>query len=268
MTTNRQRKAASQQGVQITPEDLRLLDLLIRYHGVTAQVLLNTVYRGKHRSGVYKRLARLVRVGLLEDLSTGPSNLGRPRDVQALYVPTKRAYLLLHSDFHQNSISLVSVRHTLAVAEVGLAFEAQGFAVVTDREIKREIRLWRDEGGASTPRSACWIGSDEGPRGTNPFDPSHWSASRSITTHAPDLIVTDARGVRHAIEVELSSKNKTALLAVLQAYGRTNRFGEVVYYVADGYEEVRLRALFESMPRSERPDGIVTRRYFPRHSTG
>ena len=251
MTTNRQRKAASQQGVQITPEDLRLLDLLIRYHGVTAQVLLNTVYRGKHRSGVYRRLARLVRVGLLEDLSTGPSNLGRPRDVQALYVPTKLAYQLLNSNFHQNAISLVSVRHTLAVAEVGLAFEAQGFQVVTDREIKREIRLWRDAGGSSTPRDACWIGSDEGRRDSTP---PPWVTTPAIMTHAPDLIVTDAGGVRHAIEVELSSKNKTALLAVLQAYARTTRFGQVIYYVADGYEEQRIRNIVHSMPMAEPPE--------------
>ena len=262
-TTIRQRKAASEQGVQITSEDLWLLDLLVRYHGVTAQVLMNTVYRGKHRSGVYRRLARLVRVGLLEDLSTGPSNLGRPRDVQALYVPTKRAYQLLNSNFHQNSIGLVSVRHTLAVAEVGLAFEAQGLAVVTDREIKRAIRLWRDEGGSSTPRDACWLGSDEGRRGVNPFD-----LSRPITTHAPDLIVTDAKGVRHAIEMELSSKNKTALLAVLHDYGRTDRFGSVIYYVADGYEEKRLKTLVDSMPPTARPTNILTRRYTPRHSTG
>src|SRR3712207_5820265 len=85
-TTPRRRRPAREQAVRVTARDLELLGTVIRYHAVTQRILEQTVRAGRNRQGIYRDLARLVRVGLYEDLRTGPSNDGRPRNVKALYV--------------------------------------------------------------------------------------------------------------------------------------------------------------------------------------
>ena len=262
MTTNRQRKAASKKGVQITETDLYLLYHLMRYNGTTVPVLLHTMFVGYHRSGVYHRLERLVRAGLLEDTRTGPSNLGRPRDVHAIYVPTRLAYALLQSPLHYKPMTLTTIRHTLAVSEVGLDYQLQGFKVVTDREMRHDIAVWRANKGASTSGTADWVGDDEH---ISPLDPRLWSAPKAAITRCPDLVLLDEHGSKIAIEVELSKKSDTDLMRILRVYGRTQKYTEVRYHVQDGYLENRIRDFVQDMPSEERPN-LTTRRYLPRHS--
>ena len=135
-----------------------LVNTLCRYGGTTCETLLATRYAGKHRSGVYARLKRLIIAGWLEPLD-GPSNLSRPRDVHALYVPTPLGYKKSGSNLGPLGLAEVPIRHTLAVAEIGLGFESAGrdYRVVTDREIRRSVRQWRGHGGGTPPADAAWI---------------------------------------------------------------------------------------------------------------
>ena len=262
MSTRPKRKPAAEQQVRLTPSDDALLDLVIRYHAVTVPLMLNTVRYGKNRSGVYRQLARLVRTGLLEDLATGPSNVGRPRDVFALYVPTAQAYAYRGSDLRPTPVALSQVRHTLAVAQVGLNAERQDFQVVTDREIRRQIQMWRARRPVSTPPDAPWVGSDER-SGSRPALPQGSGAPR---THAPDLVILRNGLPVTAIEVELTAKNDQRFLSLLRMYGRSEKFANLIYYVPDGKTERRLVRLAESLPASEQPRSLVVRRYLPRHS--
>lgn len=234
--------------MRLTPTDLLLLDRVVRYHAVTVPVLQHTVYSGTNRAGTYRRLARLVRVGLLEDLRTGESNRGRPMDIFALYVATAPAYTLVHSDLKPRPVNLHEVRHTLAVAEVGLDLERFRHHVVSDRQIKRDLAVWKASRPSGTPLNA------------------HWLHDRHGKTHVPDLAIGPKNGRQTtAVEVELTFKNDKALRTILSMYAQSTTYSRVIYYVADGAAEQRLKRLAADLRFG--PDQLVVRRYVPRHST-
>lgn len=263
MTTKQPRRPASEQAVRLTPRDDALLDLLIRYHAVTVPMLMNTVCFGLDRSGVYRRLSRLVRIGLLEDLRAGASNVGRPRDVHALYVPTRSAYDYRDSTLTPQPVALTHVRHTLAVGEVGLAHEREGFEIVSDRQVRREIALWRGSQSHTTPSGALWLGSDQRPVGMGLG--SHLEGR--ISTHAPDLVLVRDGAVWAAVEVELTAKSDRDLAKVLRMYGRSTRFQNLIYYIPDAKVEQQVTRVAGSLAHQETPVGLVVRRYLPRHSS-
>lgn len=150
----------------------------------------------------------------------------------------------------------------LGHAEVGLEYQRQGIKVVTDREMRHDIAVWRASKGVSTPGNANWIGDDEH---IHPFDPRLSEQPKAVGTRAPDLVLIPARGGKVAIEVELSKKNDQDLMKILRTYGQTQKYDEVRYFVRDGYLEARIKSMVEDMPRHQRPN-LETRRYVPRHS--
>jgi hypothetical protein len=243
----RRRTPARDQRVRVTPADLVLLDRVVRYHAVTVPVLAHTVYGGKNRAGIYRRLARLVRVGLLEDLRTGDSNRGRPMDVFALYVATRPAYALIGSDLRSRPVNIHEVRHTLAVAEIGLALERFQHHVVTDRQIKRDLAVWKASRQSGQPMGALWL------------------RDRAGRTHVPDLVVGPKDGApATAIEVELTDKSEKTLRGILAMYADRTTFSRVIYYVPDAAAELRLNQIAADLHFGL--GQLVVRRYVARHS--
>lgn len=268
-STARKRKPASQQGVQVTVIDLDLINRLIRYQGTTAPVLMRYVFPGLHRSGVYARLERLVRVGLLEDLCTGPSNVARPRTVKALYVPTPLAYKMVGSSLGYKSVSLATVLHTLAVSEVGLDFEGRGWTVITDREIRRHLFEWRTASDRSIADTAPWVGEYDG-EGVSAKE--NLKAKQSVQTHRPDLVLIKERSegdvsgaCRVAVEVELSRKSPARLRQILRDHGRTTRFEEVWYFTPDRASAIRIAEAIGTLPSEQRAKFSI-KRYVPLHA--
>ena len=88
----------SSRNVHLTPHDVDLLTMLTRYGAATYPLLQATVLHDRRRTSIYRQLNRLASVRLLEDPRTGPSNVGRPRDIQSMWVPTRSAYQLVGSN--------------------------------------------------------------------------------------------------------------------------------------------------------------------------
>lgn len=260
MSNDRKRKATKDQGVRITERDVALLQALCRYGCTTTTTLLRKAHRG-HRSGLYAQLARLVKVGLVENLRNGPANRCRPRNVHALVVPTRLAYAFIGSGLAYRAPALGTLLHTLAVAELGMHFERQGYAVTTDREIRSQATAWRSEFERArraeqplppAPSSAPWIVTKQpaGERG------AAWPGR----THAPDLVL-EKEGDRWAVEVELTAKNDRDLRAVLQAFDRTRKYTGVLYYTPD-------RAIAAKIERTARTttSTLATRLHIQSHT--
>ncbi|MFF8414703.1 hypothetical protein [Streptomyces omiyaensis] len=115
--------------------------------------------------------------------------------------------------------------HRLALADVGLRLEAQGHAVLTEREVRT---------AEATPGRAAELLADlgvpvvhEGARG----EPLLAVRAGVRAVHWPDLLlVLPGEGVA-AVEVELTAKTESSLREILRAYGQARRR---VLYLATG----------------------------------
>lgn len=241
------RRAAAAHGVRITDTDLALLSLLARYTVVTVPILMRHVQSCEHRSAVYRRIARLVDAGYVEDLRSGPANRVRQACMPALVKATKAGYALSGAALAPvKRLSPGTLEHTLVVAEIGLMLESEGKRVLTDREIRSQIAQRRIRGGATAPSDAVWI--DLGAR----RESGDGSRSRRPRTHAPDLVYWTATGMV-AVEVEWSVKSDQAMADVVRAYGSTTQYKGVVYVVRS--EEVirKFEKAMRAVSSNERP---------------
>ena len=254
----------SASGVQITSTDLWLLAILTRYQGTTMPVIQRHLFPGLHRTGIYRRLRRLIAAGLLENLTSGPSNRARPRSLRTLYVPTRGGSALAGSHLKAQAISVATAEHTVAISEVGLIAEGAGLTVWTDREIQYELTEWRQSSDARAPERRLWLGA---------YDGFHLSlreratAKRTIRTHRPDLVIVDERrasGERVAVEIEFSTKGSARLTRILRWYAREGVFDVVRYVVRDAAAKRRVERAVESLPESKREMFRVVV-YEPRH---
>ncbi|MEU1826643.1 hypothetical protein ABZ502_29960 [Streptomyces abikoensis] len=105
--------------------------------------------------------------------------------------------------------------HRLAVADVGLALEAAGHTVLTEREVRAadavDYGAWDLLAGLGV-----WV---ESARAGETF-PVRVGA-RAV--HWPDLVLVSADGVLGAVEVELTPKAPSALRSNLRAYHQARR---------------------------------------------
>ena len=244
--------------VRLTHRDIELLTLLTRYGAATYPLLERTFLADRGRTSIYRQLSRLASVGLLEDPKTGPSNLGRPQDISALWVPTRSAYQLVASDLRYKPIALNVVKHTLAVAQLGMTLESQGLQVLTDREIRHLAAHWRNDGEGAFPAHMPWIAHTVARKVE--VSPFAWTTP----IHMPDLVVTERDGRRHAVEVELSMKNSRVARSTLVSYAASGAFASVTYHLAAGSAEARFRSLVATIPPGARPMSLILRT-FVRH---
>ncbi|AVZ77991.1 hypothetical protein SLUN_38855 (plasmid) [Streptomyces lunaelactis] len=113
--------------------------------------------------------------------------------------------------------------HRLALADVGLALEAKGRIVLTERE----VRTAEASGRAAELLADLGVpGVHEGPR-----EPLLAVSAGVRAVHWPDLVlVFPGEGVG-AVEVELTAKTPSALRRILRAYGQARR--RVLYLGTD-----------------------------------
>lgn len=134
--------------------------------------------------------------------------------------------------------------HRLAVADVGLALEAEGRTVLTEREIRSAEAV---DGGARDLLEDLGFPVDPWARVGETFAVP--VGARAL--HWPDLVLVLPDGTLGAVEVELTPKAPGALRANLRAYRQAGR--RVLYL---GTEPV-VRQLQGSAGRSGWRDGVA-----------
>ncbi|MFD7838832.1 hypothetical protein [Streptomyces sp. NPDC059761] len=134
--------------------------------------------------------------------------------------------------------------HRLAVADVGLALEAKGHTVLTEREIRSAEAI---DGGAWEPLEDLGVAVEPRARRGETFAVP--VGTRAL--HWPDLILVLPGGTLGAVEVELTPKAPRVLRANLRSYRQASR---CVLYL--GTEPV-VRQLQGSAGRSGWRDGAA-----------
>lgn len=208
----------SDRAVRVTATDKWIIRTLARYGGTTMPVILQSVFPDKDPSGVYRRLRRLARIGLLENLKDGPSNAARPISLSALFVPTTLGCKQAETDLKAKPLSVATAVHTVVISDIGLAAERAGLQVYTDRETQLLLAKWRltDERRPLVP--PLWLGEYDGAALS---DAANSEAKRALVTHRPDLVIVDERSGRSVLtadEVEFSVKGITYLRSILRWY--------------------------------------------------
>lgn len=157
---------------------------------------------GMGRTVAHRRLAVCVQAGVLERVRLVH---GKP----SLYVATRLglAYVGL-SHLEVCRVSVASIRHWHACADVALALEPQGRLSSV-----RELRFAEREAGR--PIASAVVGELPGGR---------------PKLHRPDLVVHRRDGSIVAVEVELAVKGATRLERILRGYAHNRRLAGVRYY--------------------------------------
>ncbi len=207
--------------VRITERDHELLAfaaaqrLIMATH---AQALLGV-------SAGLRRIRALTRAGLLE---REPGHVDGRGPVFRI---TTAGCRVAGSPLAKPRPSLGAVQHDLGVAWLHLAALAGRFGplteIVTEREMRshdgRRDRDTQDHGGRSRDRDARDPGGPYGVR-----IPGGGPAGRE-RLHYPDLLLRTTSGHTVAIELELSSKQRTRREGILGAYGADPRIDAVLY---------------------------------------
>jgi hypothetical protein len=159
---------------------------------------------GIGRTVAYRRLAACVQAGVVERARLVH---GEP----SLYVATRLglAYVGL-SQLEVRRVSVASVRHWHACADVALGLAAEGRV----RSV-RELRVAEREAGR--PIASARIGDLPGGR---------------PKLHRPDLVLGRADGSTVAIEVELAVKGASRLERILRGYAHNQQVTGVRYYAS------------------------------------
>ena len=204
-------RATNKAAIRVTSADHRLLLLLCRYGYATA----TQVHRATHprpqapEQATYARLRRLQDAGLVRRIHDRV-----PRDTRSLYLATPTAYRWVNCALPPlRQVSLATLRHTLAVGDVGMTLERTGHDLLTDREIRSEIAATRRTSGSA---------------------PSRWQGDGR--THTPDLFLPQVNHVDGhvrslAFEVELTAKPQGTLQRILEWYRDSPLVDDVVYTV-------------------------------------
>ena len=162
-----------------------------------------------YRTGAYRRLIELTRDGLLTQHRI---LYQRP----ALYVATRAGLRWGGLDeFDVCKVSATKFEHAWQIAEraVALAAGLPGWRVLSEREILWHERQWRER---HKLLASVRIGSRGG---------------GVAAVHRPDLALLSPQGRVAAVEVELTRKTPSSLLAICGGWARA-RHVDAVYYLA------------------------------------
>jgi hypothetical protein len=214
----------------LTARDYEIVQWVGRVGGATAG---HTMLRfGMGRTAVYRRLAHATHDGLLDSAQL---LYGEP----TVYVPTRRGLRWTGlGHLPTGGISPATVAHTMACTRVWLELEAEGAAVVGEREFR-----------------AADAASDR-PFASVDLPPSHGARA---PRHRPDLVVyPGGTELPVAIEVELSVKSARRLDLICRAWGRARHIAGVRYYATPAVA----RAVAQAITRTG-TEGIVDIRPLP-----
>jgi hypothetical protein len=188
----------------LTARDVELVAWLARFGYATTPILCRRF--GSSYKQMRWRIARLVRLKMLRE-----ERLYRPWIV----LPTADGMELAASPLSVPSLSLVRIRHTLGIAQLGCEAELAGSKVWPEREIRLT-----DRGRRRLALSVHVPDKDK---------------TRRAAWHVPDLVIahpspSGGPPLLEAVELELTSKSARRLHDILTAYAASPLFSRVTYY--------------------------------------
>lgn len=196
-----------------TEADERLLALATRYGTLTLQQAATACWGGRLETARL-RIRVMTEAGLLHRSAA-------MRWTGTVVWPTERGARIAGTGLSAPSRPGERLLHRLALADVGLALEAAGHTVLTEREVRsaeavpgRPAELLADLGISGVPEGARRGETLAVPVGAHAV---HW----------PDLVLVPPGGPVVAVEVELTPKSRGELRSILRAYLRARR--RVVY---------------------------------------
>ncbi|MFE7429800.1 hypothetical protein [Streptomyces sp. NPDC057545] len=220
-------------GWQRTEEDERLLRLATRYSTLTLHQAAYACWGGRIEAA-RRRVRMMTEAGLLH----------RSADVRwarTVLWPTERGTRIAGTGLIAPRPPGERLLHRLAVADTGIALEAAGYAVLSEREVHAAEAV---TGRAAELLEALRVpGVPTGARrGETLAVPV---GARAV--HWPDLVVVEPTPrFPIAVEVELTPKAPTAIRAILRAYRQAHR--RVLYLATE--------PVVRQLQGSPGPDGV------------
>lgn len=196
-------------GVQLTPRDLRLLEIAARMKVLTTrQLAAAAAIVGYPPSGgaLPRRLPRFRRTGLLESRRTYATR-------EVVWWVTYQGCRACGSPLSGSACDMRSLEHDLTVTEAALGLLRDGEQIVTERELRGPL-------GPEFTGLATRLGHEgNGSGGT-------------ARRHYPDLAVIASDGQRLAVEVELTARRLARYREILEGYGSSD-YALVTYLVSE-----------------------------------
>lgn len=210
-------------GWRIQVSDERLLAALTRYGTMNWRMATKHFYGGVDKTGL-KRI-RLLRDAQYLALSRNHEWAGRVllgRSAGTTLVRDRLAVPLRAAERPPGERLL----HRLAVADIGLRFEARGERVLTEREIRTAE--------ATTGLASRLAASLDVPvrSEVDGNDRERWFAvpvGKRDAVHYPDLVLVTPGGLI-AVEVEITVKAGHRLREILRGYRDSRQFAQVIYF--------------------------------------
>lgn len=216
-------------GMRLTPGDLSVLDVLTRY-GVASHEMIQTHVYGDVPRTTTRRLSYLQDTGLITP------NREREHVHGRLYAATTRATRMVYENgwtlTHLSPYTIPTsgdLTHRLALTDVGIQYEEQGFPVVTEREIRAAERMSSLD---ASRELAERVGVTRPARTSPPGERPHVLA---IPTphglHYPDMVIGAEDG-GWAVEVELTAKDDSRVRQTLSAYTNAENLAGCLWLVS------------------------------------
>lgn len=214
------------EGLVLTGDDMRLLELLPRYGVLTWRQIQRSVYGTQYRTAM--RISKLVEAGFVRK-SQHEGWTGRVlwASQSGVTLVRDRLRVPLSAPAGPPQEQLL---HRLLVNDLGLEYEARGATTLTEREVRAAEQSPRvDPGqvvaGLGVPVRSVPSAVDEAR--------SHYLCTAVTVTggraHFPDLVVATKDGLR-AIEVELVVKEWSRISQILRSYQKASPFAQVFYF--------------------------------------
>ncbi|MFI7020149.1 hypothetical protein [Streptomyces sp. NPDC050164] len=195
-------------GWQRTEADEQLLRLATRYSTLTLHQAAHACWGGRIEAA-RRRVRLMTEAGLLD-------RSAEVRWAGTVVWTTERGARVAGAGLGAPHPPGERLLHRLALTDVGLALEAAGHTVLTEREVRT----------AEASGRAAELLADLGVPGVHkgfPREPVLAVSAGVRAVHWPDLVlVLPGEGIG-AVEVELTAKTPSALRRILRAYGQARR---------------------------------------------
>lgn len=221
-------------GIRLTIRDKQIMEFLGRYRYATVSQLSRRFEVGEKT--LRNRLPKLREAGLVDSVFVVHA---RPQ----VWLVTATGLTTIGMNLTSPSIRWGQVRHTMWLADLGIAFEVAGENVLTEREIRAAATRY-----SPTVRMQASVDFYKTMEMLEDFeDEESGMDSRVLTAltvpvpgrgigHIPDMVLArqpfpNGYSGSIAIELELTRKNLGEWKTILTAFRDSDRFHEVYYYV-------------------------------------
>ncbi|MGH2667736.1 MAG: hypothetical protein ACRDH5_01200 [bacterium] len=188
--------------IRLTPGDVEVLRFVGRHRFATAPQLARLT--GRTEKKIYPRLLGLREHDLVE--------FCRPLIERGVYLATRAGLVTAGLVLPVARVDVATFTHDRMVADLAVDFERSGAVVLSEREMRHH---------------------DESPDEERGEAPRYSVVLPSGGRHYPDLTVASPSGRYHAVEVELTPKNRARRERILTGYARARHIETVTYHVTN-----------------------------------